>query len=133
MKIDLSLLLGDAWFEAPQQVHPADAFDHTPALEHDRQVNVRATPHKSFGHDADNSADLVIQPELPSDYRRVAAKLPLPEPVTKNDYRGGVGRSIRRSIGAPEEGRYPHHLKGVERAAISSQSLRVPVAGPEHV
>ena len=123
----------DASLQPAQQVNVADAFDHPSALENDRQVNVRAAPHESLGHDSYHGADLVIEAELPADDARVTAELALPKTVTEDGDRRGNGFAVAGLDGPPQQGRHAHDLKRVRRAVIAPQPLRIPVAGPQHV
>ena len=124
---------GDTRLQTSEQMDAADAFNHPSALEHNRQVNVRAAPHESFRHDPDHGAGLVIQTKLPAHYVRVAAELTLPKTVTKNTDWPRGGFTVAGHDRPPQQGRHAHDLKRIRRAVVSSQPLRIAFTCPHDV
>src|SRR5262249_398507 len=108
-------------------------LDHAPALEGDRKVDVGAPPHKPLWHDSDHRADLVVQSKLPSDDVRIAAELSLPETISEHDHGSRLGSAVIRHGRPSNQRRHAHHLKGVKRAVIPSQSLRLSTLSPQDV
>ena len=68
----------------------------SPRSNADRQIDVGAAPHEALRHHADDRADCVVEPELAAEDARIAAELPLPEPVAQHDDRLGASAAHRR-------------------------------------
>ncbi len=132
-EIRLGLRLVDPGLEPPEHVHVPDAFDGASSFERHRQVNVRAAPHESLRHDADDRPHLVVESKLPSDNAGIAAELPLPELVAQHCHRRRISPAIVRDVVAAVQCRNAHHEKRVRAAVVAAQALRIAFPGPQHV
>ena len=132
-EISRRVCLADIRLQPSEQVHVSHALDDLTTAQDDRKIDISASPHEAFRHDADDGAELTVQPEAAADDRAVAAELTLPESITKHgDWRRTRG-DIVRPKGPSDERRHAHDLERIRRAVIASEPLRLGAVGPQDV
>ena len=124
---------GHARPQASQEVDGADTFDDPAALEDDGEIDVGPPPHEPLRHDADDGADLSVEPELASDDARVTCELSPPEAVAEHGDVRRPRRSVRGDDRPSDERRHSHDLERVRGDVVAAQALRLAFARPEDV